>query len=180
MDYDAHFISYSDRRPRDLMAESPARLKRRPAPAVAPKDCSIVRALSVVGERWTLLVLRQVFYGVTRFDDMQVQLAVARKTLSERLAGMVKNGLLVRVPYLDASGRQRLEYRMTPKGDDLATTLVSLMQWADRHLPSPKGRPLKIVDPETAQEIRAALIREDGKSVERLDAASRHPWPDRT
>jgi len=152
---------------------------RRPPPLVAPEDCSLVRALGVVGERWTMLLLRQAFYGVARFDDMQAQLGTSRKVLAERLARMVEDGLLARVPYRDGAQRTRHEYRLTEKGEGLATVLVALMQWGDKHLPHPDGRPLRVVDRGTGQEVRAALVREDGQKVEALAALSGQPWPDR-
>ena len=152
---------------------------RRTAPLVAPEDCSLVRALGVVGERWTMLLLRQAFYGVTRFDDMQAGLGVSRKVLAERLGRMVDDGLLARVPYRDQAQRTRHEYRLTEKGEGLATVLVALMQWGDRHMPHPDGRPLRVVDRATGQEVRAALVRDDGQEIEGLAALSGQPWPDR-
>ena len=146
---------------------------------VAPEDCSLVRALGVVGERWTMLLLRQAFYGVTRFDDMQAQLGVSRKVLAERLGHMVNDGLLARVPYRNGAQRTRHEYQLTEKGQDLATVLVALMQWGDRHMPHPDGRPLQVIDRVTGQEVRAALVRGDGQQVEGMAALSGQPWPDR-
>ena len=149
-------------------------------PPVALEDCSLVRALGVVGERWTMLLLRQAFYGVARFEDMQAQLGVSRRVLAERLGRMVNDGLLARVPYRDGVQRMRHEYRLTEKGEGLATVLVALMQWGDRHMPHPDGRPLRVVERATGQEVRAALIRADGRDVEGLAALSGQPWPDRT
>lgn len=152
---------------------------RPPSLPVAPEDCSLVRALGIVGERWTMLLLRQAFYGVRRFDDMQTQLGTSRKVLADRLARMVDDELLTRVPYRDGAQRTRHEYRLTEKGAALATVLVALMQWGDRHMPHPDGRPLRVVDRATGQEVRAALVREDGQPVEELAALSGQPWPDR-
>ena len=148
-------------------------------PPVAPEDCPLVRALEVVGDRWTMLLLRQAFYGVGRFDDMQAQLGASRKVLSERLARMVFTGLLARSPYRDGSQRARHEYRLTPKGRDLATALVALMQWGDRHMPHPGGRPLRVVERGSGREVRAALVRDDGREVGGADALAGEAWPDR-
>ena len=126
-----------------------------------------------------MLVLRQIFYGVTRFDDMQAQLGVSRKVLAERLGRMVEDGLLLRAPYRDGAQRTRHEYRLTPKGEDLAIVLIALMQWGDRHMPHPNGRPLRVKDRTTGQEVSAALLRADGQKVEGLAALSGQPWPDR-
>ncbi len=138
-----------------------------------------MRALGVVGERWTMLLLRQAFYGVRRFDDMQAQLGTSRKVLADRLARMVDDELLARVPYRDGAQRTRHEYRLTEKGEALATVLVALMQWGDRHMPHPDGRPLRVVDRATGQEVRAALVREDGRPVAGLATLSGEAWPDR-
>lgn len=138
----------------------------------------MVRTLDVIGERWTMLLLRQAFYGVRRFDEMQAELGVSRKVLTERLGRMVRNGLLLRVPYREPGQRTRHEYRLTPKGEALGVALVALMQWGDRHLPAlPRGRPLLLRDRESGQEVRAALVREDGAEVARRALVSEF-WPD--
>ena len=82
-------------------------------------NCSIARTLGVVGEKWTLLVLREAFYGVRRFDDFHTALGCARNLLATRLKTLVRHGLLDRVAYTDERGRGRHEYRLTDKGRDL-------------------------------------------------------------
>jgi DNA-binding HxlR family transcriptional regulator len=95
-------------------------------------NCSIARTLGVVGEKWTLLVLREAFYGVRRFDDFHAALGCARNLLSARLKTLVENGLLAKQEYRDDGGRRRDEYRLTEKGRDLLPAVVALMQWGDR------------------------------------------------
>jgi DNA-binding HxlR family transcriptional regulator len=95
-------------------------------------NCSIARTLGVVGEKWTLLVLREAFWGVCRFDDFHAALGCARNLLSARLKTLVANGLLERRAYQDDRGRSRYEYRLTDKGRDLFPALVALMAWGDR------------------------------------------------
>jgi DNA-binding HxlR family transcriptional regulator len=95
-------------------------------------NCSIARTLGVVGEKWTLLVLREAFYGVRRFDDFHAVLGCARNLLSARLKTLVAQGLLEKQAYRDDRGRQRHEYRLTDKGRDLFPAVVALMQWGDR------------------------------------------------
>ena len=95
-------------------------------------NCSIARTLGVVGEKWTLLVLREAFYGVRRFDDFHAALGCARNLLSARLKTLVANGLLERRAYRDDRGRRRYEYRLTEKGLDVFPALVALMAWGDR------------------------------------------------
>ncbi|MDP9848029.1 winged helix-turn-helix transcriptional regulator [Streptosporangium lutulentum] len=107
-------------------------------------SCSIERALAVVGEKWTFLVLREAFGGVRRFADMQAMTGAPRQVLSARLTRLVEEGLLCKVPYREPGQRQRDEYRLTQMGRDLYPTLVALMQWGDRYLAGPDGPSLLI------------------------------------
>ena len=102
--------------------------------------CSIARALEVVGERWTLLVLRDIFLGNRRFDAIQAHLGIARNVLQSRLERLLEHEVIEKVPYQDRPVRH--EYRLTPKGIDLWPTIVSLLQWGDRHAPAPAGPPV--------------------------------------
>jgi DNA-binding HxlR family transcriptional regulator len=95
------------------------------------QNCSIARALEVVGDRWTLLVLRSTFEGVHRFDDYQSVLGVARNVLTDRLARLCDEGILRRVRYQERP--DRYEYRMTRKGVELWPAMMSLLLWGDRH-----------------------------------------------
>jgi DNA-binding HxlR family transcriptional regulator len=95
------------------------------------QDCSVARALEVVGERWTILILRDAFRGVHRFDDFQRSLGVARNVLQTRLLRLVDEGLLERARYQEHPPRH--EYRLTPRGEDLWPVLLALMEWGDRH-----------------------------------------------
>src|SRR3954469_6318267 len=103
--------------------------------------CSVARALEVVGERWSLLVLRDAFLGVRRFDDFQRSLGVARNVLQSRLARLVDEGVLERRLYQERPPRH--EYRLTEKGVDLWPVIVALMKWGDRHV-YPDGPPVVI------------------------------------
>jgi DNA-binding HxlR family transcriptional regulator len=105
-------------------------------------NCSIARTLGVVGEKWTLLVLREAFYGVRRFDDFHAMLGCARNLLSARLKTLVANGLLEKWAYRDDRGRRRDEYRLTEKGRDLLPAVVALMQWGDRWAADEAGPPV--------------------------------------
>jgi DNA-binding HxlR family transcriptional regulator len=101
---------------------------------------SVGRALSLVGERWTLLILREAFFGVRRFGQLARNINIPRPTLSSRLRTLVDAGLLERVPY--ARGPDRCEYRLTPAGRDLFPAIVALMRWGDMHLSGPEGPPI--------------------------------------
>lgn len=93
--------------------------------------CSIQRTLDVIGDRWTLLILRDVFRGVRRFSLIQADLGIARNLLTDRLNTLVDADVLERVPYHERPLRH--EYRLTQKGRDLSPALVALMRWGDRY-----------------------------------------------
>jgi DNA-binding HxlR family transcriptional regulator len=95
---------------------------------------SVGRALALVGERWTLLILREAFFGVRRFGELSRNLGVPKPTLSARLRTLVDAGLLDRVPHQDHH-----EYRLTDRGRDLFPAIVALMKWGDAHLAGPDG-----------------------------------------
>ncbi|GAA3500060.1 helix-turn-helix domain-containing protein [Streptomyces prasinosporus] len=103
------------------------------------QDCSLARSLEVIGERWTLLIIRSALLGTTRFDGFLSHLDIARNVLSSRLNRLVEHGILERVPYQDKPVRH--EYRLTPVGRDLTGAVVALMQWGDRNLPQQLGPP---------------------------------------
>jgi len=96
------------------------------------QNCSIARALEVVGERWTLLIIRDAVLGLRRFDQFQESLGIARNVLTDRLNRLVEEGILDRVRYSERP--ERYEYRLTTKGRDLAVTLAGLRQWGDKYL----------------------------------------------
>jgi DNA-binding HxlR family transcriptional regulator len=102
-------------------------------------NCSIRRTLEIVGERWTLLILREAFFGVRRFEDFVRNVGCPRDVLSARLKTLVANDILERVPYREAGHRARHEYRPTPKGRELVPSLLALMEWGDRWAADPTG-----------------------------------------
>jgi DNA-binding HxlR family transcriptional regulator len=108
-------------------------------------NCSIKRALEVVGEKWTLLVMREAFYGARRFDQFLNRTGCARNVLSERLATLTDAQLLDRVPYREPGQRERHEYRLTVKGLDLITAVIALMQWGDRWQADSDGPPVQVL-----------------------------------
>jgi len=104
------------------------------------QTCSIAGALEVVGERWSLLIVRDVLLGLRRFDEMQSHLGIARNVLQARLTKLIDEGVLERRLYEERP--PRYEYRLTEKGLDLWPTVVALMQWGDRHAAPAAGRPV--------------------------------------
>ncbi|PZG07205.1 transcriptional regulator, partial [Micromonospora craterilacus] len=107
-------------------------------------NCTVARAMEILGEKWTLVVLREVFSGVRRFDDMRVRTGVPRQVLTNRLATLVDQGVLRREPYREPGTRLRHEYRLTAKGLDLWPVLVAVLAWGDRYLADPEGPPLSV------------------------------------
>jgi DNA-binding HxlR family transcriptional regulator len=105
--------------------------------------CSVARALSVVGDRWTLLILRDAFLGVRRFDDFHADLGTTRHRLADRLRTLVAHGILDRVPYEEHP--PRFEYRLTEKGRDLYPVVVSLTRWGDRWMAGADGPPIELI-----------------------------------
>lgn len=100
----------------------------------------MARAMAVVGDRWALLVLREAFLRVRRFDDFQERLGIARRVLTERLKHLVEHEVLERVAYSQAP--LRYEYRLTEKGRGLYPVILSLVHWGDTHYAGKKGPPL--------------------------------------
>lgn len=107
---------------------------------VSENSCSVSRTLSVIGDPWTLLVLRDAFLGVRRFDDFQSRLDVTRHLLADRLKKLVEAGVLTREPYQERP--VRYEYRLTEKGRDLFPILMALMTWGDKWMSGNDGPPL--------------------------------------
>jgi DNA-binding HxlR family transcriptional regulator len=96
------------------------------------QNCSLARALEIVGERWTLLIIRDAFFGLRRFDQFQASLGIARNVLTDRLNRLVDEGIMERVRYGERPVRH--EYQLTPKGRDLLLPLTAFRQWGDKYL----------------------------------------------
>ena len=94
--------------------------------------CSIARSLEIVGDRWTLLIIRDLVLGLSRFDEFQESLGVASNVLTDRLGRLVDEGVLERIRYSERP--ERFEYRLTKKGRELGLALLALMQWGDRYV----------------------------------------------
>jgi DNA-binding HxlR family transcriptional regulator len=129
------------------------------------QNCSIARALELVGERWTLLIIRDAFLGLRRFDQFQESLRVARNVLTDRLNRLVGEGILERRRYSEHP--PRFEYRLTDKGRELGVPLLALMQWGDRHL---SAKPPRIARRRgDRRPVSAALVDRDGEVVPPTD-----------
>jgi DNA-binding HxlR family transcriptional regulator len=122
-----------------------------------PANCAIGAAVAVIGEKWTFLVLREAFNGVRRFDDIQRRTGAPRQILSDRLARLVRDGMLRRVPYRESGQRGRHEYRLTAKGLDLYPVLVALMEWGDRYTDGAQGAPVLLTHRDCGEPVRLQL-----------------------
>jgi len=140
-------------------------------PATDLRHCSIASTLSLIGEKWTILILRDIFHGVTRFDDFLRRLECSPAVLSARLKTLTEAGLLRRVSYKEPGERERFEYRPTRAAVELLPVLVGLMQWGDSHLTQTGIGPVDIRSRLNGQRVRAALVDEDGKPVSPSDMA---------
>lgn len=113
--------------------------------------CSIARSLELIGERWTLLIVRDIFRGQRRFEAIQRDLGIARNVLANRLDRMVEEGIVEKRPYQEHPPRH--EYFLTEKGIDLWPVLVSLLKWGDKHEPGMDGPPAAVRHKECAGEV---------------------------
>jgi|SRR6266511_1967723 DNA-binding HxlR family transcriptional regulator len=119
--------------------------------------CTIGRAMEILGEKWTVVVLREVFNGIRRFDDMRERTGIPRQVLANRLASLVENGLLRREPYREPGARERHEYRLTRKGFDIYPVLIAVKAWGDRYLVDPEGPPLEFVHRDCGAEVHGEI-----------------------
>lgn len=137
----------------------------------APDYCVIARTMDVLGEQWSMLIVRDAFFGVRHFDDFQKSLGIARNVLATRLAKLVDEGILSR--RVSEHDRRKVEYRLTPKGRDLFPLIIALSQWGAKHLRR-EGElpPFTIVDREKREPVSAVEVRSaDGRVLAPSDTA---------
>jgi DNA-binding HxlR family transcriptional regulator len=139
--------------------------------------CSIARTVEIVGDHWTVLVLRDVFNGVRRFDDLRNHLSIARDVLAKRLSTLVDHGVLERVPYQTPRSRTRYEYQLTQAGRDLRPVLLALIEWGDRHRAEPVGPPTLMLHDECGAPVRVVLECARGHRVEPPTRTRLEPGP---
>jgi DNA-binding HxlR family transcriptional regulator len=145
--------------------------------AYSTENCTVGRAMEILGERWTFVVLREVFNGVRRFEDMRRHTGMPRQVLTNRLALLVEHDILRREPYREAGQRERHEYRLTPKGLDLYPVLVSIAGWGDRYLADPEGPPVEFAHRDCGAAVRTRLECADGHALDDPRAVVPRPGP---
>ncbi|MCS5719936.1 helix-turn-helix transcriptional regulator [Herbiconiux sp. CPCC 205763] len=139
-------------------------------------NCSIARSLEVLGEKWTLLIVREAFRGRTRFSEFTDSLGIARDILATRLSTLVEFGVLERHPYRDAGEREREEYLLTTAGRELMPVLAALTAWGDRHRPTEPGPTVLYEDADSGARAELRFTTADGRILELADVAAR-PGP---
>jgi DNA-binding HxlR family transcriptional regulator len=132
---------------------------------LANEDCSVARAIDVLGTRSTMLVLREALYGTTRFDDFVRRTHSTDAIVAARLKRLTELGVLVKEPYREPGVRTRFEYRLTDRGRDLLPIVFGLMQWGNTHL-QPDGGPFRVTDRGTGEPVTITATTPSGKTVD--------------
>ena len=127
--------------------------------------CGVAAATSIVGDRWIPLILRDVFFGVHRFDDLLTHTGVSTAVLSDRLRRLVDHGVLAKVRYQSEGYRHRYEYQLTERGLGLLFVQLALADFGYEHLVDADKRLVEFVDRSTGQRVRLGLVREDGTVI---------------
>ncbi|MEJ3654483.1 helix-turn-helix domain-containing protein [Actinomycetes bacterium KLBMP 9759] len=125
--------------------------------ALGSVRCSVARTAAVVGDAWTMLVLRDILRGRRRFDDIAANLGIARNVLTNRLATLVDEGIVVREPYRQGSSRERHEYRLTDAGRDLRPVIQAMLEWGDTHRPGSGGPPVRVEHDGCGEQVHVEL-----------------------
>lgn len=125
-------------------------------------SCSIARTITALGDRWSLLVVREAALGTTRFSEFRQRLGIASDVLTDRLAGLVERGLLERTAYQEEGSRTRTEYRLTRAGRDFEVVLGALGVWGREHLASDADSGVRYHDA-AGRPVRVAFVDEDGR-----------------
>jgi DNA-binding HxlR family transcriptional regulator len=149
----------------------------RPYSSYDSDTCSIARTLALVGDRWTLLVLRDVANGVSRFDELARHLGIARNILSARLTRLTGAGLVERAAYREPGERERFQYRLSRSGRDLIPVLLAFMAWGDQHLAGPEGPPAVVRHADCGAPIRVAVTCEQGHELGSRPRVRLEPGP---
>ncbi|MEU8383697.1 helix-turn-helix domain-containing protein [Streptosporangium sp. NPDC048865] len=138
----------------------PTKTDRAPEPR-----CSIARSLQVVGERWTLLIIRDALAGRTRFADFRDSLGIASDLLTSRLNALVEAGVMERRPYREPGARVRHSYHLSPAGEELLAVLASLQQWGDANRPHEAGPSMLSRSRSSGRPVRLAFVDDAGRPV---------------
>ncbi|MFI0509460.1 winged helix-turn-helix transcriptional regulator [Streptomyces sp. WSLK1-5] len=139
--------------------------KRSHGPAAGDTHCSIGRALEMIGDRWSLLILREALNGATRYSEFRDRLPVASDVLTQRLGVLMEGGVLDKQPYREAGARSRMAYHLTPAGRELVVVFGALQQWGDQHCPHPDGPLVRRTSRTSGHPLRVAFVDTDGREA---------------
>lgn len=148
----------------------------------ADSSCSVSRSLAVLGERWTLLIVRDALAGTTKFEVFRESLRIGTDVLTDRLATLVDAGVLEKVAYQEPGRRVRYEYHLTEAGRQLHVVIGGLQIWGDANLPRPSGPTTQRLDRRTGRPVRVAFVDEDGHQLpeHKINVMSRNGFPNRS
>ena len=133
-------------------------------------NCTLANTLNLIGEWWTILIIREAIYGNRRFEDFQKQLGIARNILTDRLNKLCDSGILERIPVKE--GAKRHQYKITTMGRDLYPALIALTQWGDRWLCPSDGVPIKLTERATGEEVAdMVILSKDGRKLHERELA---------
>lgn len=138
---------------------------------VPDSSCSVARSLGVLGERWTFLILREAFGGLSRFAEFRDSLGIAPDVLTDRLSTLVKYGVLEKVAYQEPGARARSAYLLTPAGRQLLVVLAALQQWGDEHLPWPEGPSILRRVQGSDRPVHVGFVDDRGREVPQAEVA---------
>ncbi|MFE1794654.1 winged helix-turn-helix transcriptional regulator [Streptomyces sp. NPDC059517] len=144
---------------------------------VSTENCTVQRTLDVIGEKWSLLVLRDAMNGVRRFDDFRRHIGLSDAVLADRLRKLVGAGILDSVPYQESGRRTRNEYRLTKKGWDLWPVMLALKGWGDRYTADPEGPPLDVFHADCGEPVHTVVTCGHGHGPLRPQEARTRPGP---
>ncbi|MEW2568812.1 helix-turn-helix domain-containing protein [Streptomyces sp. NPDC047070] len=144
---------------------------------VSTENCTVQRTLDVIGEKWSLLVLRDAMNGVRRFDDFRRHIGLSDAVLADRLRKLVGAGILDTVPYQESGRRTRHEYRLTKKGWDLWPVMLALKGWGDRYTADADGPPLDVFHADCGEPVHTVVTCAHSHGPLRPQEARTRPGP---
>ncbi|MDC9700845.1 MAG: helix-turn-helix domain-containing protein [Alphaproteobacteria bacterium] len=136
---------------------------------LASHECALAQAIKLIGDKWTLLILREALYGVCRFSQMQKDTGMPRTVLSNRLNCLLTQGLMTKVPYRDPGKRTRYEYKLTSRGSKLIISFSALMEWGEQMQPDDNRPRINLYHACSGERVRVSFVTESGQSVNPRD-----------
>lgn len=127
--------------------------------------CPVTKAMREIGDKWTLLIMRECFWGFRRFDDFQTNLNISKSVLTTKLNQMIELDLLEKQSYKETGKRTRYEYRFTQKGKDLTKIILSFLDWGNKYLVNEGEKTIKVVDKMTKKEVNIDILDHSGKRL---------------